>query len=52
MSIIVRIGIAASILGVSTRTLRRWNAAGTITCHRMAGRHRQFSIADLRDSRE
>ncbi|MHA1681342.1 MAG: recombinase family protein [Promethearchaeota archaeon] len=40
------------MLGVSTRTLRRWDAAGTITCHRTAGGHRRFSIADLRDSGE
>jgi hypothetical protein len=32
MTTYVRIGIAASMLGVCTRTIRRWDAAGRITC--------------------
>ena len=48
MTIMIRIGIAASILGVSTKTLRRWNAAGTIKCWRTAGGHRRFSLIDIK----
>jgi putative resolvase len=41
----VRIGIAASMLGVCTRTVRRWDAAGRITCTRTQGGHRRMSLA-------
>ncbi|HME51165.1 MAG TPA: recombinase family protein [Candidatus Lokiarchaeia archaeon] len=41
----VRIGIAASIMGACTRTIRRWDAAGTITCTRTPGGHRRISLA-------
>ena len=41
----VRIGIAASMMGVCTRTIRRWDAAGRITCTRTPGGHRRFSLA-------
>lgn len=45
MTILVRIGIAASMLGVCTRTIRRWDAAGMITCTRTLGGHRRVSLA-------
>ena len=45
MASIVRIGIAASILGVCTRTIRRWDAAGKIQCTRTIGGHRRISLA-------
>ena len=45
MTSTVRIGIAASILGVCTRTIRRWDAAGKIPCTRTIGGHRRLSLA-------
>ena len=45
MTSCVRIGIAASMLGVCTRTIRRWDAAGKIKCTRTAGGHRRISLA-------
>ncbi len=43
----VRIGIAASMLGVCTRTIRRWDAAGKIACTRTLGGHRRVSLATI-----
>jgi len=40
----VRIGIAASMMGVCTKTVRRWDAAGKITCTRTTGGHRRISL--------
>ena len=45
MTALVRIGIAASMLGVCTRTIRRWDAAGLIPCIRARGRQRRLSLA-------
>ncbi len=45
MASCVRIGIAASMMGVCTRTMRRWDAARRITCTRTLGGHRRFSLA-------
>jgi excisionase family DNA binding protein len=45
MTSTVRIGIAASIMGVCTRTIRRWDAAGKIQCTRTIGGHRRISLA-------
>ena len=45
MSSCVRIGVAASMLGVCTRTIRRWDAAGKIACTRTVGGHRRLSLA-------
>ena len=45
MTCCVRIGIAASILGVCNRTIRRWDAAGKISCTRTSGGHRRLSLA-------
>ncbi len=44
MTSCVRIGIAASMMGVCTRTIRRWDAAGKITCTRTPGGHRRISL--------
>ncbi|MHA1733876.1 MAG: MerR family DNA-binding transcriptional regulator, partial [Promethearchaeota archaeon] len=45
---LVRIGVAAAILGVCTRTLRRWEAAGKLlpAC-RTAGGHRRYETTAL-----
>jgi putative resolvase len=45
MTSCVRIGIAASILGVCNLTIRRWDAAGKISCTRTLGGHRRLSLA-------
>lgn len=41
------IGMAATILGVCVKTLRRWNAKGLITCYRTLGGHRRFPHDEL-----
>ncbi len=39
----IAIGAVASMLGVSTRTLRRWDAAGSLKpSFRTAGNHRRY----------
>ena len=45
MTTCVRIGIAASMMGVCTKTIRRWDASGKITCARTPGGHRRISLA-------
>jgi molybdopterin-binding protein len=45
----VRIGTAASILGVSVDTLRRWEEEGRVTFERSAGGQRTIDIESLRD---
>ena len=47
MTTSVRIGIAASMLGVCTRTIRRWDAAGSIACTRTLGGHRRIELAAI-----
>lgn len=45
---LVRIGIAALILGVSTKTLRRWDALNQFKAiYRTEGKHRRYDTADL-----
>ena len=34
-------------LGVCTKTVRRWDAAGTIQCHRTPGGHRRISLFEI-----
>ncbi|MGQ4876371.1 MAG: IS607 family transposase, partial [Promethearchaeia archaeon] len=41
------IGDAAAMLGVSTRTLRRWENAGKIKCIRMVGGYRRFPMQEI-----
>ncbi|MHA1611808.1 MAG: IS607 family transposase [Promethearchaeota archaeon] len=41
------IGMAAMIIGVCTKTLRRWEKRGLITPKRTLGGHRRYTIADL-----
>jgi molybdopterin-binding protein len=45
----VRIGVAASILGVSIDTLRRWDEEGRVQFRRTAGGHRVIDSNTLRD---
>ena len=44
----LRLGQAAEILGVSTDTLRRWEADGRITTERSAGGQRLVALAEVR----
>ncbi len=45
----IRIGQAASILGVSVDTLRRWERDGRVTFARSEGGQRTMDAADLRE---
>ena len=42
------IGIAAAILGVCVKTLRRWDKNNEITCFRTMGGHRRFSSNEIK----
>lgn len=44
---IYSIGMAAILLGVCVKTLRRWNAKGLITCYRTLGGHRRFPLNEV-----
>ena len=43
----LRIGEAATIIGVSTRTLRRWDKDGKLSCFRTAGNHRRINLIEV-----
>jgi len=43
----VSIGDAASALGISVKTLRRWEEAGKIAAIRTAGGHRRYPVNEL-----
>jgi putative resolvase len=47
MVLFYRIGEAAVRLGVCTKTIRRWDAAGKIQCHRTPGGHRRISLSEI-----
>ncbi|MBN1803223.1 MAG: helix-turn-helix domain-containing protein [Candidatus Lokiarchaeota archaeon] len=38
------IGMAAILLGICVKTLRRWNDKGLITCYRTLGGYRRFPL--------
>jgi putative resolvase len=42
-----RISEAALLLGVCSKTIRRWDAAGKIECKRTVGGHRRISILEI-----
>ena len=48
MNRIVGIGEAAKALGVTTMTLRRWEAQGKIVPERSPGRHRRYDLAKIK----
>ncbi|MFX0064141.1 MAG: MerR family DNA-binding transcriptional regulator [Candidatus Hermodarchaeota archaeon] len=49
----VRIGIAAKLLGVCVKTLPRWEASGKLLpTLRTLGGHRRYETADLMELRE
>ena len=43
----VRIGVAAAMIGVTIKTLHRWDASGKISCTRTAGGHRRVSLVEI-----
>ena len=43
----VRIGLAAAMIGVTIKTLHRWDASGKISCTRTAGGHRRVSLVEV-----
>lgn len=47
MSSLLSISEAAELLGVSTKTIRRWESDGKIKAVRTEGGHRRFAVADL-----
>ena len=48
MKKLVGIGEAASVLGVSITTLRRWEAEGRLVAEHTAGGHRRYDLTKLR----
>lgn len=38
---------AAAVLGVTSKTLARWAAAGKVPCITTLGGHRRFRVADI-----
>lgn len=48
MERLVSIGKAASALGVSITTLRRWEASGRLAAEHTAGGHRRYDLAKLK----
>lgn len=47
MTALVPLYEAAKLLGVSTKTLRRWDLAGTISIVRTVGGHRRVPITEI-----
>ena len=47
MKAILRISEAANLLGVSTKTIRRWDSAGKVHCFRTLGNHRRFTLVEI-----
>ncbi|NEP85091.1 MAG: IS607 family transposase [Okeania sp. SIO3B3] len=47
MSNLLTVSQAAELLGVSTKTIRRWETEGRIKSIRTEGGHRRFAITDL-----
>ena len=47
MSRMYRISEAAEILGVCTKTIRRWDKSRLIICFRTIGGHRRISAAEI-----
>lgn len=47
MSNLLTVSEAAELLGVSTKTIRRWETEGRIKSIRTEGGHRRFTITDL-----
>ena len=48
MKALLRIGQAAKILCVSTKSIRRWDKAGKIHCFRTPGGHRRIALIEIK----
>jgi putative resolvase len=48
MSQFVNITVAAQVLGVCVKTLKRWEASGRITAQRTPGGHRRYDVEKLK----
>jgi excisionase family DNA binding protein len=46
---LIPIGAAAEMLGVTVPTLRRWDRCGWLSPARTPGRHRRYSLAELKE---
>jgi len=46
MSNLLSVTAAAQLLGVSTKTIRRWELEGRIKSTRTQGGHRRFTVSD------
>ncbi|MFX1294453.1 MAG: hypothetical protein ACFFD2_06310 [Promethearchaeota archaeon] len=42
-----RIGETAFLLGVCTKMIRRWDAAGKVTCHQAIGGSQRISLLEI-----
>ena len=47
MNNLITVKEAANILGVSPKTVRRWENEGRISSLRTVGGHRRFAVTDL-----
>lgn len=47
MKHIVSVGEAAALLGVCTKTIRRWDCLGRIHCFRTVGGHRRIALLEI-----
>lgn len=47
MKAFLTVGEAARFLSVCTKTIRRWDKAGKILCHRTPGGHRRITIVEI-----
>lgn len=45
----VAVGDAARLLGVSVKTIRRWEASGKISGRRTPGGQRRFRLSDINE---
>ena len=48
MNGVLRIGQAAALLQVSTKSIRRWDKAGKICCFRTPGGHRRIALTEIK----
>jgi excisionase family DNA binding protein len=47
MEDLIKPGVAASMLGISTETLRNWERAGKIKAVKTLGGHHRYNIHDI-----
>ncbi len=47
MTKLIKIDEAASLLGVSIKTLQRWDIEGKLSANRTIGGHRRYKLSDI-----